>query len=304
LFLLVLSFEMLMSGFRTTLVLGLAAGCVCAHAQEPVGRLTATDASVKGAVTLTSGGMRLMSGSSVAAGDSAASLRLTRGGELRICPHASLGITASASGTQLMLAMNTGAVEADYRLASGKDTILTPDFRILLIGPGDFHFTVGADARGNTCIRTLEKNSAALVIEEQMGDGVRQLGPKEQAVFHNGSIKEPESFAPADCGCPAPAAEVAEQPRPIPLLEDADLRPTAPDAHVMIDAPFVFSAEEEEPPPPPVAHLRLSTVPPQFQNIPFLAARAEARDFQAHALVAGQDLQLELQQERTTGSGW
>jgi hypothetical protein len=252
------------------LVLGLAAGSVYAHAQEPVGSLTATDASVKGAVTLTSGGMRLMSGSSVAAGNSAASLRLSRGGELRICPHASLGITASANGGQLMLAMNTGALEADYHLASGKDTILTPDFRILLIGPGDFHLAVGSDSRGNTCVRTLENNSAALVIEEQMGDGVRQLGPKEQAVFHNGSIKEPNPFASPDCGCPAPVTEVAEQPHPIPPLEEAELRPTAPDAHVMIDAPFVFSAEEEAPPPPPVAHLRLSTVPPQFQNIPFL----------------------------------
>jgi hypothetical protein len=254
----------------------LTAGFAAAHAQAPVAELSSTDASVKGAVTLTAGGMRVMNGSNIAAGQSTAVLRLVRGGEVRVCPQASVSLSASPNGNQLMLAMNSGTIETHYRLASAKDTILTPDFRILLIGPGEFHVAVAADPGGNTCVRALEHNTAAIVVEEQMGDGVRQLGPKEQAMFHHGSVKD--VTASADCGCPAAAPELLAEPRPIPLLEEADELPKAgPDVHVQIDAPFVFRADQAElPPPPQTARLRLSSVPQLLQDVP-VQAPAPAR---------------------------
>jgi hypothetical protein len=246
--------------------------CGGALAQAPVADLSAVDASVKGAVTMTAGGPRVMSGSSVSAGESTAQLRLLRGGELRLCPRSSISITASPSGRELMLAMNTGAVEVHYPLASSKDTILTPDFLIMLIGPGEFHIAIGADVRGSTCVRALQRNTAAVVIEEQMGDGIRQLGPGEAAVFHNGSVKEVDNIVPPSCGCPAVAATIQEarasEPHPIPPLEDPAPKLTDPGVHVEIDVPFVFKASEMNvPPPPQVATLHLGKLPPEFAKV-------------------------------------
>lgn len=251
-----------MSGSRALLAIALAAACTDARAQTPVGELAAADASVKGAVTLTATGMRVMNGSTVTAGESAATLRLTRGGELRVCPHSSISIASSPSGSQLMLAMNSGAVEAHYPLSSSRDTFVTPDFRILLIGPGDFHVAIGADARGDTCVRTLDGNTSAIVVEEQMQEGIRQLGPKEQAIFHNGSVKNLDTVVPPECGCPVPKGELAARPRPIPRLEDDELRTSAPDARVVIDAPLVFSGEPSTPTPAPVHDGQLGEAPP------------------------------------------
>jgi hypothetical protein len=94
-----------------------------------------------------------------------------------------------------------------------------------------------------------------------MQEGIRQLGPKEQAAFHNGSVKNLDPFVPPDCGCPVPKEELAARPRPIPRLEDHELRTNTPDAHVVIDAPLVFSGEMSAPLPAPARTGQTAAVP-------------------------------------------
>ena len=53
--------------------------CSCACAQQPVGEVFASDATVQGSVQLTGAGATVMSGASVTAGDAAARLKLARG---------------------------------------------------------------------------------------------------------------------------------------------------------------------------------------------------------------------------------
>ena len=122
---------------RSPLILfaALAASSLAA-AQNPVGQIYASDATVKGSVELASGGTRVMSGSYVDAGDSTALLKLDRGGEVRVCPHTSLSVATSPSGRDLMLGISTGAMETHYNVLASADSIVTPDFRILLAGPG------------------------------------------------------------------------------------------------------------------------------------------------------------------------
>jgi hypothetical protein len=186
--------------------------------QNPIGEIFASDASVRGAVRLAGAGMQVMSGSSVGAGHSTALLRLTRGGNIRICPRTNLSISSSPSGRDLMFGMSTGTVEAEYSLAASADAILTPDFRILLAGPGAFHVAIGADVRGNTCVRSLDNNSASVIISELMGDGTYQVKPGEQVTFHNGKLAEPDHTF-GDCGCVVPPPvkrAAAPPPRPVP----------------------------------------------------------------------------------------
>ena len=266
------------------------AGPCAAQEATPIGEIFASDASVKGAVQLAGAGMQVMSGSSVGAGQAPALLRLTRGGEVRVCPRTSLSISGSRNG--LMLGMNSGALETDYSLFSAPaDAIFTPDFRIMLAGPGKIHVAVGADARGNTCIRPLANNSATVIVSELMGGGTYELKPDEQVIFERGKVANAYHVV-GECGCPGPppvvrAAADAEapsiaslrKPPPPPSLAiplDAShppqpgtsapgsaAAPVANDIHVEVDAPFVFSASDPEPPPlAQIVQLKFSSAAP------------------------------------------
>lgn len=255
-----------------------------ASAAGPViGDLVSTDASVRGAVTLSATGARVMSGSNITAGESRASLRLLRGGRIDVCPRSSLSISSSPTGHELVLALGTGALEAHYQLPAAADTIITPDFRVLLAGPGKFDIAVAADSLGNTCVRSLSGNGASAIVYEQMGDGVYQVQPGGQVLFHDGTVKNPETLMPPDCGCPAPEppraqAQANSQPTP-PLESDSaasnssSLSPTT--THVEVDAPFVFRAKESSAPPAPlVAHLQARGMPPMLLAVPVLPPAA------------------------------
>src|SRR5260370_7087026 len=98
--------------------------------------------------------MSVLPGSEVAAGIAPATLQLTRGGQVRLCPKSSLNVNASGQG--LMVRMNTGAIEIDYRLSQSVTALLLkPDFNIRLVGPAGYHFALGMNAQGHTSTKPL-----------------------------------------------------------------------------------------------------------------------------------------------------
>jgi len=232
-----------------------------AWGQAEIGDLYATGANVKGSILVSAGGTRVLSGSSVTAGEAPAVLKLARGGEVRVCPRTNLAVSSSQSGRDLLLGMGSGAVEADYSLASSADTIMTPDFRILLAGPGSFHFAVGTDNKGNSCVRSLSGNTASLIVTELMGDGTYQVKPDEQVLFHGGSVAAPDHIV-GSCGCPAPAPVMRAEAPPAPAAPP--LTPPLPPengVHVEVEAPFVFHGEARAEEVQPTATLRLASAP-------------------------------------------
>jgi len=248
----------------------------CAQAQQPVGEVFATDATVHGSVQMSSGGTKVLSGATVTAGDAAARVKLTRGGEVRVCRGTSLVVSASPNGRELMLAIGSGAIEADYRLEASADSILTPDFKILLAGPGTFRFALRSQPNGDTCVQTRASNGASLVLSEVMGDATYQVKPNERVLFHKGHLAEAEANPPEDCGCPPPAPSEIAMPKPAtettqPVLAAAtpqpvDTPPPAPDPNkvqVEVESPFVFRADDIRPigPPPPAARESLASLP-------------------------------------------
>jgi hypothetical protein len=217
-----------------------------------VGELFASDASVRGSVLLAGTGTKVVSGSSVTAGDAPAVFRLARGGDLRICPATSVTLTSSSSGREVMIGMSTGSIEAHYTLALSADTIMTPDFRILLAGPGTFNFAIKADDRGNVAVRALAGNTASLIVSELNGDGTYQVKPNEEVLFHNGKLADPDHAASPDSGCPVPppvqraAIEAPKEAPKAPEQKNAapppvPMRPVA-EQHLEAAVPFIYQA--------------------------------------------------------------
>lgn len=256
---------------------------ISAWPQSPVGELFPSDVGSTPTNLLAGSGSTVVSGSHLSAGASPATLRLARGGQVLICPRSRLTVNSDVRG--LMLGMDAGNIEVDFQSSQGvTDMAYTPDFSILLAGPGKYHFAVGVNAQGDTCFKPLNGNTSGVVFSELLGSDVYGLAAEEAALFSGGKLGARKSLQ-GDCGCPAPPPPnaVRAEASPVPTPESPPPRPSstpattlssttaspsssaAPDAGstphpVTVDAPFVFSADAT----PPVAKVEYSSLPNVF----------------------------------------
>jgi hypothetical protein len=268
-----------------SLSLSALAFCVpIAFAQQTIGRTTATEVKVSGAVDISHGQTLLGNGSEITAGDQAVTITLERGGELHLCSTSSVHLSkdksvADPSSTALLVALDRGAFEAHYTVGKYSDVLLTPDLRILISGPGEAQLSVRVNPKGDTCIDNHGSSAPYVTVTSELEGGAYRVMPDQRVSFQHGSLGEVVDHEPEPCGCPTtpatsvasvgtPAANPAKPGQPVggpsstpadtafPLAESEGLAPPpkpapvpAQETHAQVTVPLTYNGESPATPP-------------------------------------------------------
>jgi hypothetical protein len=261
-------------------------------AQQPIGRTSATEVKVSGAVDISHGETLLGNGSEITAGDQAVKITLERGGALRLCSTSSVHLSkdrsvADPASSALMMALDRGAIEANYAVGTYSDVLLTPDLRILISGPGEADLRIRVNLKGDTCVDNHGANAPYVTVTSQLEGGAYRVLPDQRVNFQHGSLQEVVDHEPEPCGCPVvPVTSVAgggggttSNPAPpgqpvggpsstasdtaFPIAESEGLAaPPTPSAapvvppgetHAEVTVPLTYNGENPAPPAPAAA---------------------------------------------------
>jgi hypothetical protein len=209
------------------------------NAAAPAGNLAAAapiaivpiDASgtVTGAMRVADGKAIIATSGTVTAGTKTTEVVLPRRGVLRVCASTSVHLASDATvpsgdAPGLMMALDHGAVEASFATGRNSDIVLTPDFRILIGGPGAAEVKVRLAPHGDTCVDNPGPNAPYVVVSSVFDGGAYRVQPGQRVMFQHGSLSAVVDQEKEPCGCPP-------EPRPdsneFPLAQSAGLAPLA-----------------------------------------------------------------------------
>ncbi len=181
-----------------------------------IGVIKGADASVRGTMKMVAGGIAASNGAQIAAGAHNAVIHLTRGGDISVCRGSAL--TLNAHGSQLLLGLQAGTIEARYPLSAAPDSLFTADFRITVENGGrmpsalaDYRIAMGTD--GDLLVQVLPDSDAGVEVASVFDEVHANVRPGEMRAFvSSNSSRNAEQIAQTvalRCPLEQPATEVA-----------------------------------------------------------------------------------------------
>jgi hypothetical protein len=216
-------------------------------------------AKVTGAIEVSHGKAVIAASGAITSGAETTPVTLPHRGVLRVCASTTIKLAADSSVPAgetpgLMMAMDHGAVELSFATGRNSDILLTPDFRILIGGPGAAEVKVRLGQHGDTCVDNAGVNAPYVLVSSVFEGGAFRVQPGQRVMFEHGSLRDVVDNEKEPCGCP-PAAPKGNE---FPLAQSEGLAPTPKPAPSPVIAdtsqaqpiePLVYKSEDHAPLP-------------------------------------------------------
>jgi hypothetical protein len=181
---------------------------------------------VTGALEVSRGKAVIMVSGSVTSGTETTPVTLLRRGTLRVCASSTVKLASDSSVPTgevpgLLMALDHGAIEASFATGRNSDILLTPDFRILISGPGAVDVKVRLGQHGDTCVDNAGVNAPYVLVSSAFDGGAYRVQPGQRVMFQHGSLHEAVDEEKEPCGCPPSASKGNE----FPLAQSEGLAP-------------------------------------------------------------------------------
>jgi hypothetical protein len=200
-----------------------------------------TAASVTGALEISAGKAIIAASGSVTSGSQTTEVLLPHRGVLRVCASTTVKLAADSSVPAgetpgLMMAFDHGAVEASFATWRNSDIFLTPDFRILIGGPGAAEVKVRLGQHGDICVDhsgvpgdksssqgwKAGVNAPYVLVTSVFEGGDYRVQAGQRVMFQHGSVHQVVDNEKESCGCPPPLHPGTNE---FPLAQSAGLAP-------------------------------------------------------------------------------
>jgi hypothetical protein len=184
-------------------------------------------ARVTGSLEVGNGKAIIAASGSVTSGIETTQVTLPRRGVLRVCASTTVKLASDSSvpageSPGLLMAMDHGAVEMSFADVHNSDILMTPDFRILIGGPGAAEVKVRLGTQGDTCVDNAGVNTPYVLVSSVFDGGAYRVQPGQRVMFQHGSLQAVVDQEKEPCGCPPP---VPGQNNDFPLAQSEGLAP-------------------------------------------------------------------------------
>lgn len=184
-------------------------------------------ASVTGPIQAANGKAFITSSGEIAAGPGTVRVTLPYRGTMNVCAKTDvkLSVDTSVPPSQipgLLIGLDSGALEASFAIIKNSDIVQTPDFRILISGPGSADVKVRLGPKGDTCVDNPDVNGPYVLVSSVFEGGAYRVQPGQRVMFQHGSLHEVVDNEKESCGCPPASAQGNE----FPLAQSEGLAPT------------------------------------------------------------------------------
>ena len=162
---------------------------------------------VSGALEVSGGKAVIVASGTVESGARTTEVVLPHRGRLRICASTSIKMASDSSVPAgetpgLMMAMDHGAMEASFATGRNADIVMTPDFRILISGPGAAEVKVRLGEHGDTCVDNSGAPATYVLVSSVFEDGAYRVQAGQRVMFEHGSLRSVVDQEKESCGCP------------------------------------------------------------------------------------------------------